>query len=156
MEMSAIRAPLVEKWAVTGWKQSSSGGGYRRRPTLPVLQSWHDELYIDDFYARSRVIEVIGLGTVFVLDRRHTCDFLRDFFARVRDFIARLSSCRLRLCRVNRHVSSAPLFPFHDPPSQFQNDEIVPYPIFSGLLDWIVRFRFARQPTKTKLLTRIS
>jgi len=51
----------------------------------------------------------------------------------------RLSSCTLlRLCRKKTNTASVPLFPFHDPPSQtqFQNDEIVPYLIFSELFDY--------------------
>ena len=62
----------------------------------------------------------------------------RDFVARVRDLIARQSRRRCD-CRVvtQTNTASAPLFPFHDPPPQtpFQNDENIPYLIFSELFD---------------------
>jgi len=80
-----------------------------------------------------------------------------DFVARVRDFITR--QCRRRCdCQIahcdfvsQRNMASAPLFPFHDPPSQiqFQNDEIVPYLIFSELFDW--SYAFVLQDSLLKL-----
>ena len=58
----------------------------------------------------------------------------RDKVAQVRDFIAvvvKLHAATLPHKLIN--TISAPLFPFHDPTSQtlFQNDEIVPYLVFS-------------------------
>jgi len=65
----------------------------------------------------------------------------RDTVAPVRDCITladavRLSGCAPRLCRINKHGFCA-TFPFHDPPSQtqFQNDEVLPYVIFSEVFD---------------------
>jgi len=85
----------------------------------------------------------------------------RDFVARVRDFIS--CDCRelqsLRLCRVNKH-GFCTTFPVSrsafTSTSTIQDDEIVPYLVFSKLLDWSVRFHFARKSTKTKLLLRFS
>ena len=59
-----------------------------------------------------------------------------------------LSSCTLRLCRVNKHgfcttfPGAIALFLFHDRPSQtrFQNDETVPYLILSELFAWSYAF----------------
>jgi len=67
----------------------------------------------------------------------------RDFVARVRDFIARRSrrrcDCRVARCDfvAQTNTASAPVFSFHDPPSQtrFQNDETVPHLIFCELFD---------------------
>ena len=66
-----------------------------------------------------------------------------------------LSSCTLRLCGgINKHGCCA-IFPVYDPPV-FQSDEIVPYVISFRILRLVVRFRFTRQPAKTRLLSRIS
>ena len=54
------------------------------------------------------------------------------------------SNCQVACCDIvaETNTASAPLFPFHDPPlqAQLQNDEIVPYLIFSELLDWSYAF----------------
>jgi len=60
----------------------------------------------------------------------------RDFVAQVRDFIAHALIVELHAATLSHkliNTASAPLFPFQDPTSQtlFQNDEIVPYLVFS-------------------------
>jgi len=51
----------------------------------------------------------------------------------------RRCDCRVARCDfvAQTNKASAPLFPLHDPPSQtqLQNDEIVPYLIFSEVID---------------------
>jgi len=87
----------------------------------------------------------------------------RDFVARVRDLYratksqtVRLSSCTRRLCHINEHGFCA-TFPVSR--SCFLNTVPKWWNCSISNLFWtlrlIVRFRFARQPTKTKLLPGI-
>jgi len=68
-----------------------------------------------------------------------------------------LSSCTLRLCRINKHGFST-IFPIS--PSSFTNTVPKWWNCSISNLFWTLRliicFRFTRQPTKTKLLPRIS
>jgi len=102
---------------------------------------------------------------VFSLDRCHTCDFIARFcrtsarlYRATKSQTLRLSSCTLRLRRVNKHgfcanfPASRSSFTTNTAP-KWRNCSI------SNLfltLRLIVRFRCARQPTKAKISVRIS
>jgi len=99
------------------------------------------------------------------LDRCHTRDFIARFchtsarlYRETKTQTLRLSSCTLRLCRINKHGFCAT---FSVSRSSFTNTVVPRWRLCTiSNLSWalrsIVRFRFARQPTKTKLLPRIS
>jgi len=102
---------------------------------------------------------------LFVLDRFHTCDFFAQFLSYEcatlsRDKVADAATVELHAAtlsrkqtRLLRHFSS-----FHDP--ALTNTVPKWWNRFMSNLFWtlrlIVRFRFATQPTETKLLATIS
>jgi len=70
------------------------------------------------------------------IGRCHTCDFVARVCALSCDKVADAATVEWHFVALT-NTASAPLFPFHDPPSQTQirNDQIVPYPAFPELFD---------------------
>ena len=114
--------------------------------------------FVDDFPKTcwSEILNFVAINTPNSdLDRCHTCDFIARF-CRTSARLYRLSSCTLRLCRANKHGFCA-TFPVSR--SCFTNTLPKWLNCSTSSLFWtlrlIVRFRFARQPTKIKNIVSV-